>query len=95
MNWGQTLNGFLSFNNYQAPGKFWRDLREARDRIGVMSFKDYGDCLTGNSERVKALLDGRPADMQDMQISCYGRSSEITEDMADMLRDLNGRYVYI
>ena len=33
--------------------------------------------------------------MQDMQISCYGRSSEITEEMADMMRDLNVRYVYI
>lgn len=83
------------FNNYQAPGKFWRDLKEARDRIGVKSFKDYGDCLTGNSERVKALLDGRPADMQEMQISCYGRSSEISEEMADLLRDLNVRYVYV
>jgi len=83
------------FNNYQAPGKFWRDLRESRDRMGVKSFKDYGDCLTGNSERVRALLDGRSSDMQDMEISCYGRSSEITEEMADILRELNVRYVYI
>ncbi len=83
------------FNNYQAPGKFWRDLREARHRIGIRSFKDYGDCLTGNPERVRALLDGRPRDMRDIEISCYGRSSEITEEMANMLRDLNVRYVYI
>lgn len=83
------------FNNYQSPGRFWRDLAEARTRIGIQSFKDYGDCLTGNLERVKALLDGRPKHLEDIQLSCYGRSSEITEQMADLLKALNVRYIYI
>lgn len=82
-------------NNYQAAGRFWRDLREARHQLSVQSFKDYGDCLTGNPERVTALLQSRPADMEDIEISCYGRSKEITEEMAEMLHDLNVRYVYI
>ena len=83
------------FNNYQARGRFWRDLREAKHSMGIESFKDYGDCLTGNHERVRALLEGRPSDLEDMEISCYGRSKEITEEMADMLKELNVRYVYI
>lgn len=83
------------FNNYQAPGRFWRDLREARHRAGIKSFKDYGDCLTGNPERVKALLEARPSDMADLEFSCYGRSKEITEEMADMLKQLNVKYIYI
>ena len=83
------------FNNYQAPGRFWRDLREAKHAMGIESFKDYGDCLTGNHERVKALLEGRPADLDDMELSCYGRSKEITEEMASMLKDLNVKYIYI
>ena len=83
------------FNNYQAPGRFWRDLREARTRLNIRAFKDYGDCLTGNPERVRALLEARPCDLEDMEMSCYGRSNEITEDMANMLRDLNVRYIYI
>ena len=83
------------FNNYQSPGKFWRDLAEAKTRIGIQSFKDYGDCLTGNPERVKALLDGRPKHLEDIQLSCYGRSSEITEEMADLLKALNIIYIYI
>ena len=82
-------------NRYQAPGRFWRDLREARNAMGIEAFKDYGDCLTGNPERVRALLDSRPADMRDVQFSCYGRSAEITEEMADMLKALNVRYCYI
>lgn len=83
------------FNNYQAPGRFWRDMREARHRFKVQSLKDYGDCLTGNPERVRALLDARPSDMEDVQFSCYGRSKEIDEEMADMLKALNVRYCYI
>jgi radical SAM superfamily enzyme YgiQ (UPF0313 family) len=83
------------FNNYQVPGRFWRDLREAKHTMGIESFKDYGDCLTGNHERVRALLRGRPSDLDDIQLSCYGRSNEITEEMADMLRDLNVKYIYI
>jgi len=83
------------FNNYQAPGRFWRDLREARHILNIKSFKDYGDCLTGNPERVKELLNARPSDMEDIEISCYGRSSEITEDMADILEKLNVKYTYI
>ncbi|MFH0869672.1 MAG: radical SAM protein [archaeon] len=82
-------------NTYQAPGRFWRDLKEAKDSIGIKSFKDYGDCLTGNIERVKALLNARPRDLMDIEFSCYGRSSEITEEMADVLRELNVKYVYI
>ncbi|MBI5803648.1 B12-binding domain-containing radical SAM protein [Candidatus Pacearchaeota archaeon] len=83
------------FNNYQAPGRFWRDVREAKHSIGIQSFKDYGDCLTGNPERVRALLDARPSDMYNLEFSCYGRSKEITEEMAQTLADLNVRYVYI
>lgn len=83
------------FNNYQAPGRFWRDFQEARGKLGVRSFKDYGDCLTGNYERVKALLESRPSSMDDTELSCYGRSVEITEEMADLLKELNVRYVYI
>ena len=83
------------FNNYQAPGRFWRDLGEARKRKGILSFKDYRDCLTGNSERVKALLGARPKDLEDIGFSCYGRSKEITEEMTDMLQALNVRYLYI
>ncbi len=83
------------FNNYQAPGRFWRDLREARNILGIRTFKDYGDCLTGNPERVKALLESRPSDLEDTEFSCYGRSKEIDEEMAQMLADLNVRYVYI
>ncbi|MFH1073256.1 MAG: radical SAM protein [Nanoarchaeota archaeon] len=82
-------------NNYQAPGRFWRDIREARQRLGIESFKDYGDCLTGNSERVKALLEARPPDLEDIAISCYGRSSEITEETADLLQKLNVKYIYV
>ena len=55
-------------NNYQIPGRFWRDLQEARHQLGIHSFKDYGDCLTGNLERVEALLKSRPADMEDVEI---------------------------
>ncbi len=83
------------FNNYQAPGRFWRDLQELRRERGVTSFKDYGDCLTGNPERVRALLEARSSSLDDVDFSCYGRSIEITEEMADLLRDLNVRYVYI
>src|SRR3989344_8640900 len=68
------------FNNYQVPGRFWRDLKEVKHIFGVQSFKDYGDCLTGNPERVKALLDTRPYDMEDIEFSCYGRSKEIDDE---------------
>ncbi len=82
-------------NNYQAPGRFWRDLREARNQLGINSFKDFGDCFTGNHERVRAFLDSRPSDLEDIEMSCYGRSSEITKEMADMLKDLNVKYIYV
>lgn len=82
-------------NNYQAPGRFWRDLREAKNELGIASFKDFGDCFTGNPERVKALLESRPSDLENIEFSCYGRSNEITEEMADMLTELNVRYIYI
>lgn len=83
------------FNNYQAPGRFWRDVRESRRQLMVDAVKDYGDCLTGNPERVKALLAARPLDLEDLALSCYGRSSEITEDMADLLNQLHVKYLYI
>lgn len=82
-------------NAYQAPGRFWRDLKEARHELGISSFKDFGDCLTGNPERVRALLEARLPELADMEFSCYGRSSEITEEMADLLKWLNVRYIYI
>ncbi len=82
-------------NNYVPPGRFWRDVRNARRELGVCSMKDYGDCLTGNPERVKALLDARPSELNDFQFSCYARSKEIDETMVDMLRDLNVRYAYV
>lgn len=82
-------------NKYQLPGRFWRDLREAKNTLGINSFKDYGDNFTGNSERVEALLKSRPKDLEDMEFSCYGRSVEVTEKMADMLKELNMRYHYI
>lgn len=83
------------FNKYQAPGRFWRDLREAKVRLEINTFKDYGDCLTGNSERVRAFLDSRPSDLENFEFACYGRSNEITPEMASMLKDLNVRYIYL
>ncbi|MFH1916585.1 MAG: radical SAM protein [Nanoarchaeota archaeon] len=83
------------YNNFQAPGRFWRDLREVKNIMGIESFKDYGDCLTGNAERVQALLRARPQDLANIDFSCYGRSSEITEEMADLLKELNVKYIYI
>ena len=82
-------------NVYQDPKKFWEDLREINQEFGIESFKDYGDCFTGNPKKVKEFLDSRPKDLEHISFSCYGRSSEIKEPMAEMLAQLNVRYVYI
>ncbi len=82
-------------NVYQDPKNFWEDLREINQEFGIESFKDYGDCFTGNSGKVKAFLDARPKDLEHISFSCYGRSPEIKEPMADLLKQLNVKYVYI
>ncbi|MEK6825817.1 MAG: radical SAM protein [Nanoarchaeota archaeon] len=82
-------------NVYQDPEKFWKDLREINREWGIESFKDYGDCFTGNSAKVQAFLEARPKDLEHITFSCYGRSPEIKEHMADMLQQLNVKYVYI
>lgn len=82
-------------NNYVPPGRFWRDIRNVQRELEIESMKDYGDCLTGNAERVRALLDARPKDLENFEFSCYARSKEVNEEMADMLRDLNVRYAYV
>ncbi|HLD06481.1 MAG TPA: cobalamin-dependent protein [Candidatus Nanoarchaeia archaeon] len=82
-------------NVYVSPKVFWDDLQKVQERFGVKSFKDYGDCLTGNPKAVWDLLAARPSSMEAVEFSCYGRSSEITDEMADMLQALNVKYVYI
>lgn len=82
-------------NIYQDPKVFWGDLRIINREFGIESFKDYGDCFTGNPRKVKEFLDTRPTDLEHISFSCYGRSPEIKETMADMLAQLNVRYVYM
>lgn len=100
-NWRQKTGGCrfcdipYPMNNYVPSGQVWRDIREAKERLGIMSVKDYGDCITGNPERVRALIDARPSNLEDIEFSVYGRSVEITETMAELLQALNVRYVYV
>ena len=82
-------------NGYVPPGRFWREVDSVKEHLDIESMKDYGDCITGNPERVKALLDARPAHLKDFEFSCYARSVEIDEKMADMLQALNVRYAYV
>lgn len=82
-------------NSYQPPSRFWREIKVLRDERGIHSVKDYGDCFTGNSERVEALLRARPNDLANIQFSLYGKPNEVTIEMANMLKELNVRYVYL
>lgn len=82
-------------NAYVPPGQFWRDVEEAVRTLRIGSLKDYGDCLTGNPERVKALVKARPSHLKGVELSAYGRSKEITEEMADLLCELNVKYLYV
>lgn len=82
-------------NNYQAPGRFWRDMLQASNELGVKALKDYGDCLTGNKERVEALLKARPRELEDFQISCYAKPNEVTEEMGSLMKNLNVAYAYL
>lgn len=82
-------------NSYVPPGRFWREISGAKKLLGIKSMKDYGDCLTGNPERVRALIDARPRHLDDFEFSCYARSKEVNDLMADMLKNLNVRYAYV
>lgn len=82
-------------NNYVPPEQVWRDISDAKEMLGITAVKDYGDCITGNPERVRALIDARPSDLEEIEFSVYGRSVEITDAMAELLQALNVRYVYV
>lgn len=82
-------------NSYQPPIRFWREIRALKEERGIQAIKDYGDCFTGNPERVKSFLLARPSDLIDIQFSLYGKPNEVTDEMARMLKELNVRYVYL
>jgi len=87
----------IPYPRYQAQpaGRFWRDLLQAHQQLGINAFKDYGDSLTADKERLKALLESRPSSLEMLDFAAYGRSSEITSEIADLLKDLNVKYLYV
>lgn len=101
-NWREKSKGGCSFcvltckkRLYRNPNKIWEEISKAVDILGIEYVKDFGDSITGDKRWLKEFLDARPIKLQDIPFWTYARTSEVDEEVAFLMNQLNVRCVYI
>lgn len=101
-NWREKSKGGCSFcvltckkRLYRNPKKVWEEISRAVDILGIEYVKDFGDSITGDKRWLREFLDARPKKLQDIPFWTYARTSEVDEDVASLMNELNVRCVYI
>ncbi len=80
---------------YRDPEKIWREISKAVDDLGAEYVKDFGDSITGDKRWLREFLQARPKRLQDIPFWTYARTSEVDEETAFLMNELNIRCVYV
>ncbi|MDO8721469.1 MAG: radical SAM protein [Syntrophales bacterium] len=80
---------------YRDPKKVWDEILTAHKLFGIEYVKDFGDTITGDTQWLKDFLKTRPAELQDMPFWPYAKTSEVDEETALLLKELNVKCVLI
>lgn len=80
---------------YRDPKNIWNEISKAVDDLGAQYVKDFGDCITGDKRWLREFLQARPKKLQDIPFWTYARTSEVDEETAYLMKELNIRCVYV
>lgn len=80
---------------YRDPKNIWNEVSKAVDNLGAEYVKDFGDCITGDKNWLIEFLQARPEKLQDIPFWTYARTSEVDEETALLMKELNIRCVYV
>ena len=80
---------------YRDVNKVWDEILKAVDILGASYIKDFGDSITGDKKWLKEFLDTRPEKLRDIPFWTYARTSEVDEETAFLMNELNIRCVYV
>ncbi len=80
---------------FDDPKVIWERLKKLKSTYGMDCFLDPGEDFTGNRKWLREFHKNRPKGMEDIGIRfLYARASNITNEVADILADLNVTEVF-
>jgi len=80
---------------YRNPEKIWNEIYKAVDDLSAEYVKDFGDSITGDKRWLREFLINRPKKLQNIPFWTYARTSEIDEETALLMKELNISCVYV
>jgi len=79
---------------YKSPERLWAEIMYFRNKVGVSHFWEISDTFTENSRWLDDFVAARPHGL-DVSFNVYGRTSNISLQMARQLKELNVYEVFL
>lgn len=78
------------------PRELWKKLGKLKEEYNIQGIKDYGDDFISDKEWIEEIIRIRPKNLKDLVFSgIYASTRLMTEEIADLLQQLNIAYIYL